>query len=170
MLHKIPWNLSLCCPSPMSLQTPLRCRHDGHDSVSNHQPHHCLHNRLFGYRSKKTSKLRVTGLCADNSPGTGNSENVSIWWRHHASVILTCRMLFKQFHGTLQVFLRRFLTNFNFMKSHRSCYKRSNQHKTYIPNRFKKMLTISLENETKNIENFSVIWKTFVADLYCFSS
>ena len=40
-------------------------------SLSNHQPHHCLLNRLFGRRSKKTSKLRVTGLCAGNSPGTG---------------------------------------------------------------------------------------------------
>ena len=59
--------------------------------VSNHQPHHCLLSRLFRRRSKKTSKLRVTGLCAGNSPVTGefpaqmasNSENVSIWWRHH---------------------------------------------------------------------------------------
>ena len=49
----------------------LRWRHNRHDSVSNHQPHHCLPNRLFGWRSKKTSKLRVTGLCAGNSPGTG---------------------------------------------------------------------------------------------------
>ena len=48
-------------------------------------------NRLFRRRSKKTSKLRVTGLCAGNSPGTGefpaqmasNAENVSISWRHH---------------------------------------------------------------------------------------
>ena len=47
--------------------------------------------RWFGCRSKKTSKLRVTGLCAGNSPGTGEfpaqmasyAENVSIWWRHH---------------------------------------------------------------------------------------
>ena len=69
----------------------LRWRHNGIDGVSNHQPHHCLLNRLFGCRSKKTSKLRVTGLCAGNSPGTGefpaqmasNAENVSIWWRHH---------------------------------------------------------------------------------------
>ena len=38
--------------------------------------------------SKKTSKLHVTGLCAGNSPVTGefpaqmgsNVENVSIWW------------------------------------------------------------------------------------------
>ena len=34
-------------------------------------PRHCLLKRLFGRRSKKTSKLRVTGLCAGNSPVTG---------------------------------------------------------------------------------------------------
>ena len=69
----------------------LRWRHNGCDSVSNHQPRDCLLNRLFRHRSKKTSKLRVTGLCAGNSPETGefpaqmasNAENVSIWWRHH---------------------------------------------------------------------------------------
>ena len=51
---------------------------------------------LFGRRSKKTSKLRVTGLCVGNSPGTGefpaqmasNAENVSISWRHHGRKIL----------------------------------------------------------------------------------
>ena len=71
----------------------LRWRHNGRDGVSNHQPHDCLLNRLFRRRSKKTSKLRVTGLCAGNSPVTGefpalrasNAGNVSIWWRHHAS-------------------------------------------------------------------------------------
>ena len=69
----------------------LRWRHNDHDSVSIHQPRGCLLNRLFGCRSKKKSKLPVTGLCAGNSPGTGefsaqmasNAENVSIWWRHH---------------------------------------------------------------------------------------
>ena len=40
-------------------------RQNGRDSVSNHQPHDCLLNRLFRRRSKKTSKLRVTDLCAD---------------------------------------------------------------------------------------------------------
>ena len=49
----------------------LQWRHNGNDSVSNHQPHDCLLNRLFRRRSKKTSKLRVTGLYARNSPGTG---------------------------------------------------------------------------------------------------
>ena len=46
--------------------------------------HDCLLSRLFRRRSKKTSKLRVTGLGAGNSPGTGefpaqrtsNAENV----------------------------------------------------------------------------------------------
>ena len=74
----------------------LQWRHNGRDSVSNHQPHDCLLNRLFRRRSKKTSKLRVTGLCAGNSPGTGefpaqmarNAENVSIWWRHYGLSLL----------------------------------------------------------------------------------
>ena len=54
-----------------------------------------LLNHLFRRGSKKTSKLRVTGLCAGNSPGTGefpaqmvsNAENVSIWWRHHVAIL-----------------------------------------------------------------------------------
>ena len=46
---------------------------------------------FFRLISKKTSKLRVDGLCAGNSPGAGefrtqmvsNAEIVSVWWRHH---------------------------------------------------------------------------------------
>ena len=68
-----------------------RWRHNDHAGVSTHQPHGCLLNRLFRRKSKKPSKLRVTGFCAGNSPGTGEFpaqmasyvENVSIWWRHH---------------------------------------------------------------------------------------
>ena len=45
----------------------------------------------LGVDQKKTSKLRVTGLCVGNSPVTGefpaqmvsNAENVSIWGRLH---------------------------------------------------------------------------------------
>ena len=51
----------------------LQWRHNEHDSVSNHQPHGCLLNCLFRRRWKKTSKLRVTGLCVGNSPGPVNS-------------------------------------------------------------------------------------------------
>ena len=73
---------------------PLQWRHNEHDGVSNHQPYDCLLNHLFRRRSKKTSNLRATGLCEGNSPLTGefpsqrasNTENVSIWWRHHDTV------------------------------------------------------------------------------------
>ena len=40
-------------------KSTLRWRHNMRGSVSNHQPHDCLLNRLFRRRSKKTSKLRV---------------------------------------------------------------------------------------------------------------
>ena len=49
----------------------LPWHHNERDVVSNHQPHNCLLNRLFRRRSKKTSKLRITGLCEGNWPVTG---------------------------------------------------------------------------------------------------
>ena len=55
------------------LKTVLQWRHNGHGGVSNNQPHDCLLNDLFRRRLKKTSKLRVTGLCEGNSPLTGDS-------------------------------------------------------------------------------------------------
>ena len=84
----------------------LLWRHNEPDGVSNHQPHDCLLNRLFGHRSKKTSKLRVTGVCVGNSPGTGefptqmasNAENVSIWWRHHGMVIVSITTWWMPYH------------------------------------------------------------------------
>ena len=84
------------CPSCQSLT--LQWRHNEHDGVSNHQPHNCLLNLLSKRRSKKTSKLRVTGLCAENSPVIGEfsaqraseAENVSIWWRHHENITHEC--------------------------------------------------------------------------------
>ena len=82
------WYLPMMCPS--------QWRHNEHDCVSNHRCHDGLLNRLFRHWSKKTSKLRVSGLCAGNSPVTGefsaqrvsNAENVSIWWRHHDSPMM----------------------------------------------------------------------------------
>ena len=80
-----------CISNMCGITHSLQWRHSGSDGVSNHQTRDCFLNRLFRRRSKKTSKLRVTGLCAGNSPETGefpaqrasNAENVSIWWRHH---------------------------------------------------------------------------------------
>ena len=53
------------------VQDSLQWCHDGHDGISDHQPHYCLLNRLFRRRSKRISKLRITGLCAGNSQLTG---------------------------------------------------------------------------------------------------
>ena len=64
--HRI-WNNKICWYQ-ISWTNIIQWRHNGRDSVSNHQPHDCFPNRLFRYISKKTSKLRVTGLCAGNSP------------------------------------------------------------------------------------------------------
>ena len=69
----------------------LHWRHNEHNGVSNHWSLDCLLKRLFRRRSKKTPKLRFAGLCEGNSLGTGefpsqrvrNTENVSIWGRHH---------------------------------------------------------------------------------------
>ena len=80
------------------ISSPLQWRHNEHTGVSNHQPRDSLLNRLFGRRSRKTSKIRVTGLFAGNSPVTGefpaqmasNAENVSIWWR--SCTIAACKM------------------------------------------------------------------------------
>ena len=62
------WICTTCIYRP-SVCT-LQWRHNECDGVLN-QPHDCLLNGLFRRRSKKTSKLRVTGLCAGNSPVTG---------------------------------------------------------------------------------------------------
>ena len=66
------------------------CHHE-RNGVSSHRCRYSLLNHLFRRRSKKTSKLRLTGLCEDNPPLTGgfpsqsvsNAENVSIWLRNH---------------------------------------------------------------------------------------
>ena len=81
--------------TPWMQHFTLRWHHNERDGVSNHKPHGCLLYRLLRRKSKKTSKLCVTGLCEGNSPVTAefpaqrasNAENVSIWWRHHDTSI-----------------------------------------------------------------------------------
>ena len=85
--------IQCCALITLSIFFLLQWRHNGRDRVSNHQPLDCFLSCLSRHRSKKMSKLRVTGLCAGNSleagefPGqmASNAENVSIWWRHHAN-------------------------------------------------------------------------------------
>ena len=76
----------------------LQWRHNEHYGVSNHRPHDCLLNCLFGRRSKKTGSSASLSFCAGNSPVTGEfsaqmdsyAENVSIWWRHHGHNGVQC--------------------------------------------------------------------------------
>ena len=92
----------------------LQWRHNEPDYVSNHQPHDCLLNRLFGRRSKETSQLSVTGLREGNSPVTGelpvqrasNAENTSIWWRND---VITTRSVMWSFDGWSVVGLNKML-------------------------------------------------------------
>ena len=71
----------------------LQWRDNKCDGASNHGRLQYLLNRGSRRRAKKTSKLRVTGLCEGNSPVTGeiptqrasNAENGSTWRRHHHS-------------------------------------------------------------------------------------
>ena len=63
---------------------------------------------VYSGADQKISKLRVTGLCAGNSPVTGeysaqmasNAENVSIWWRHHKQLYFMEKILVttKKYH------------------------------------------------------------------------
>ena len=103
---------------------PLQWRHNGRDYVSRHRRIDCLLHRLFMRISKKTSKLRVTGLGEGNSPVTGefpsqrasNAENVSIWWRHHA-LITGDRWLHSHGNGSLvPIVFYRIINQFSFCK------------------------------------------------------
>ena len=67
------WDRSLTNDQDLFILHALEWRHNGRDGVSNHQPHVCLLNRLFRRRSKKTSKLRVTGLLRGIHRGPVNS-------------------------------------------------------------------------------------------------
>ena len=74
-----------------SFRKLLQWRHDGErDRVSIHRPLDCLFNRLFGGRSKKTPKLRVTGLCEENPTVTAefplqmtSDAKMFSFWCHH---------------------------------------------------------------------------------------
>ena len=90
------------CPWIITLN---RC-HNEHEGISNHRRLDCSLNRLFRRRSKKISKLRVTGLCEGNSPVTGefptqrssNAENsmTSSWLQ------LNCH-IFQQGDGVIYI-------------------------------------------------------------------
>ena len=55
---------------PWNMFETLQWHHNERNGVSNHRRLDGLLNRLLRRRSKKTSKVRVTGLCDGNSPAT----------------------------------------------------------------------------------------------------
>ena len=67
MLH--PINTSL--ESTLYVPSALQWRHDEPDGVSSHRRRHFVLNCMFRRRSKKASKLRVTGFCEGISPVSG---------------------------------------------------------------------------------------------------
>ena len=56
--------------SPVLVVVSLQWCHNEPDGVPNHRCLDCLLNRFLGRWIKKTSKLRVTGLCEGNPPMT----------------------------------------------------------------------------------------------------
>ena len=84
VLRRLMDYYKLCIARGMLLELQWRHNH----GVSNHRRHNGLLNRLFRRRSKKTSQLRITGLCGRNLTGefpsqrASNAENVSMWWHH----------------------------------------------------------------------------------------
>ena len=106
----------------------LQWRYNGRDGISNHQPHGCLLTSLFRRKSKKTSKLCITGLCVGNSLTTGefpaqkasNIENVSIWWCYHV-LLHWCQYIFwtdSDLGFRLQWNFNQNTSNFSFRKMH----------------------------------------------------
>ena len=79
----------------------LQWCHNVCDGISIHWRHDCLLNHLLRHRSKKTSKLHVTGLCEGNPPVTGaspsqrasNVENVSSWSTWVPTILLRPQIL-----------------------------------------------------------------------------
>ena len=94
----LSYNVRPSKPAPDKEHT-LQWRQNGRDGASNHRRLDCLLNCLFRRRSKKTSKLRVTGLCDGNpsvngggfsSQRAGAANFFSNWWRHHEIKPLLC--------------------------------------------------------------------------------
>ena len=91
----------------VNTEITLQWRHNECGGVSNHQRLHCLLNCWFRRRSKKTTKFRVIGLSAGNSPVTGEfptqravtwkmfpfDDVIMIWPNYVALKAVSCRSI-----------------------------------------------------------------------------
>ena len=68
----------------------LEWRHNGHDDVSNHQPHDfysTVYSDADQRKHQSSASLAFVPVFSEfPSQSASNAENVSIWWRHHARV------------------------------------------------------------------------------------
>ena len=79
-----PWRAVGTIPAMRIIINPIPWRNNGHGSVSNHQPHDCLLNRLFRRRSNKSLNSASLAFVRGIQRGpANNAEKVPIWWRHH---------------------------------------------------------------------------------------
>ena len=93
-IHDVPGNHAPCSKSNIAKRSvrPLQWRHNERDGVLIHQPCDCLLNRLIKVQIKENIKAprhwplcgEVTGDGEFPAQRASNTENVSIWWRHHA--------------------------------------------------------------------------------------
>ena len=79
------------------LRQPLRWRHNGHDGVSNHQPHDCLLNRIYGQSKHQSSASLafVRGIHRGpvNSPHKGPVTRKMLPFD---DVIMLCQIIYTQ--------------------------------------------------------------------------
>ena len=117
----------------------------------------CLRRRLFRSRSKKASKLHVTGLYEGNSPVTGeftiqrasNAENISFWWRHHAKGLyeISCR----NWAEVTAILLQNYLTNWNITHIEH-CSQANHYAPVYFQTRLNKAYDTLVHDITNNLE------------------
>ena len=85
-----------------SFSLPLQRYHNERDGVSNNEPHDCLLNHLFRRTSEKTHKR------------ASNAEDVSTWWRHHATDLFLKNNIFTNDSIATFAQSKKFLTFVNF--------------------------------------------------------
>ena len=83
-----------------SMKLSLQWGHNACNGISNHWHLDCLFNCLFRCRSKKTSKLCITGLCEGYPPVTGvfpskraSNMDVVFWFKFHWNLFQMVQVL-----------------------------------------------------------------------------
>ena len=70
----------------------LHWRHNGHDGVSNHQPHAVFYSTVYSDADLRKHQSSAS-LPAQRA---SNTENVSIWWRHHVDVVVERNLVWQR--------------------------------------------------------------------------